>query len=225
MNFIKLFTTVGATACCFIAPLAAAHDTDNDKGPKIEKSYDFTGFDRIFIEGVYEVDIRVGPSFSIETSGTEKRMKYAKVTKSGDSLTLGLENSTSKKFWKGKNKGIRAVITLPELNEISLSGVGSVEARGINATRFDVSLEGVGSVELYGTCDRLNAQVEGIGSLEADNLECQSVDVSLEGMGSAEVYASKSVDADIEGMGSIDVKGSPEDIKKSKSFLSSISIN
>jgi len=139
MNLRTLLKTAGATAVLLTASTAIAHDVDHDKGLKIEKSYDYTGFDRINIEGVYEVDIQVGPRFSIETSGTEKRMKYAKVTQSGDTLTLALKENKSRKFWKRHNNGIRAVITLPELNEISLSGVGSVEARGIEAKTFDVS--------------------------------------------------------------------------------------
>jgi len=225
MTLKTILATVGATAVLLAAPAAFAHDEGHDKGPKVEKSYDYTGFDRIHIEGVYNVDIRVGSAFSIETSGTEKRMKRAKVTLDGDTLVLGLNESARGKSWRGKNKGIRAVITLPELYEVSLKGVGSVEARDINADRFEASLEGVGSIELSGTCGRLDASVEGVGSLEADDLECKDVDVSVEGMGSAEVYASVSVDADIEGMGSIDVDGSPESVQKSKSFMSSISIH
>ena len=226
MKFIKLLTTASAMACCLNAPLAAAHDTDRDDGPKIVKTYDFTGFDRIHIEGVYEVDIQVGPNFSIETSGSEKQMNRAKVVKSGtQTLILGLNETGRLKRWKGHNNGIRAVITLPALNKIALTGVGSVEVSGIDAQVFDATLEGVGSIELAGKCGRLDANVEGVGSLEADDFECEDVNVSVEGMGSAEVYASKSVDADIEGMGSIDVEGSPKSVKKSKSFMSSISIN
>ena len=225
MKLKTLIGAAGATAVLLTAHAATAHDADHHKGPKVEKSYDYTGFDRIYIEGVYSVDIRVGPDFSIDTSGSEKRMKYAKVSQSGDTLILGLKDGLSGKAWRGKNNGIKAVITLPSLHEVSLKGVGSVDARGIKSKSFDVSLEGVGSVELSGTCDSLKASVEGVGSLEADNLECKEVDVSVEGMGSAEVYASESVDADIEGIGSIEVDGAPATVKKSKSFLSSIEVH
>jgi hypothetical protein len=88
-----------------------------------------------------------------------------------------------------------------------------------------VELEGVGSIEVSGQCDRLTASLEGIGSLDASDLKCNDVKVDVEGMGSAEVYASESVDAEIDGMGSIEVDGNPKDVKKSKSFMSSIEIN
>ena len=225
MTLKTLIGAASAIAVLLATPIAVAHDTGHDKEPKVEKSYDFTGFDKIHIEGVYVVDIKVGPDFSINTSGVEKRMKYANVTQSGDTLTFGFKDNARGKSWRGKNKGIDVTVTLPELNEVSLMGVGSVEARGIKSNSFETALEGVGSIELSGVCGRLEASVEGVGSLEADDLECKDVDVSVEGLGSAEVFASQSVDANIEGMGSIDVDGGPENVKKSKSFMSSISVH
>lgn len=224
MKFTKRLMTAGATACLLIAPLATAHETDDDKGPKVEKSYDFTDFTGVVVTGVYDVEIKVGPSYSIELEGKEKRMKYVEVEKSGDTLFLGMDEDGQGKRWNGHNNGIRAVITLPALDEVSLTGVGAIEASGIKAGRFVSELEGVGSIELSGTCDTLEGSVAGIGSLDASDLECKNVEVDVEGMGSAEVYASESVDADIDGMGSIDVEGSPKDVKKSKSMMSSISI-
>jgi len=222
MKLLLGLMTASATACLIAAPLANAHETDKDKGPRVEESYDFKNFTGIIVSGVYEVEIEVGGDYAIDLSGSEKRMKHVEVTKSGDKLYLGTDNSRVQ--WKGKNNGILAKITLPALDEVSLTGVGSIEANGINAKTFVSDVEGVGSVELSGRCTTLKASVEGVGSLEATRLKCESVDVSVEGVGSAEVYASESVVADVDGVGSIDVIGSPEKVKKSKSIMSSISV-
>jgi hypothetical protein len=64
-----------------------------------------------------------------------------------------------------------------------------------------------------------------MGELDARGLKCEDVDIDMSGMGSASVYASESVDADMSGMGSIDVYGSPKDVKKDKSFMSSVTIH
>ena len=226
MNFSMKLLTAGATACLLTSPILAtqAFAGDKDYGPKVEASYDYDDFTGVIVTGVYEVEIEVGEDYSIELSGPEKRMEHVEVTQSGDTLFLGMDEDHSNKRWSGKNNGVYAKITLPDLDEVSLTGVGSIEADGIDADDFTSELEGVGSIELSGTCNRLKATVAGVGSLEADRLKCKSVDVSVEGMGSAEVYASESVDADIDGMGSIDVEGSPKDVKKSKSMMSSISV-
>jgi len=223
MKLIFGLLTAGATACLIAAPLANAHESHKDEGPRVEESYDFTGFTGVAVTGVYEVEIEVGGDYAIDLSGPENRMEHIEVTKSGDTLYLGTDDS--QKHWKGKTNGVRAIITLPALDEVSLLGVGSIEASGINAKTFVSDVEGVGSVELSGKCTKLKASVEGVGSLEAARLKCESVTVSVEGVGSAEVYASESVDAEVNGIGSIDVSGNPEEVKKSKGIMSSITVN
>lgn len=223
MSIKTLIGTASAMAVLFAAPAALSHDTDDDDKRKVEKSYDFTGFDKIDIEGVYEVIVEVGPNFSIDTSGKAKRMDQVNIYLDGDTLVLGTKKNSGNR--RGKNNGIKAVITMPDLTEINLEGVGSVEVEGIDADDFSAALEGVGSMELSGKCGDLRASVEGVGSLDARGLKCKDVNVDVEGIGSAEVYASDRVNANMEGMGSIDVWGKPGVVQKSKSFMSSVDIH
>lgn len=208
-----------AMALLLSAPTVFAHDVD--KSDWIEKTYDFKGFDEIRLEGVYDLQIEVGPAHSILVSGPPDRMDKLDVRLVGDQLVLDEDDSRRK---IKKNHGFHAVVTTPSLSSLELRGVGSIVATGVDADRFDVEVEGVGSVEVSGQCGKLSASLEGVGSLDASKLKCKDVRVDLEGMGSAEVYASESVDAEIEGMGSIEVDGSPKDVRKSKSFMSSIQV-
>ncbi len=210
----------GATALLLSAPIAIAHDVD--KSDWETKTYDYQGFDDIRLQGVYDLEIKVGPDYSITVSGPPERLAKSEIRKFGDQLILSQKNEKRK---IKKNQGLHAVVTLPSLNNIDLEGVGAIVATGVNSGDFSVDVEGVGSVEVSGTCGNLRASLEGVGSLDASKLKCENVIVSVEGMGSAEVYASESVDADIDGMGSIEVDGDPKDVKKSKSFMSSISID
>jgi hypothetical protein len=209
-----------AMALLFSAQIANAHEVD--KSDWVEKSYDLEGFDEIRLQGVYDVTVEVGPAYSIQISGPAKRMDSLNVRVEGDQLLLDHEGRKKK---IKKNQGLQAVVTTPVLTSLELQGVGSIVATGVDTDNFDVELEGVGSIEVSGQCDRLTASLEGIGSLDASDLKCNDVKVDVEGMGSAEVYASESVDAEIDGMGSIEVDGNPKDVKKSKSFMSSIEIN
>ena len=216
----RILGAASAMALLFTAQSASAHEVD--KSDWVEKTFDFEGFDEIRLQGVYDVTIEVGPTYSIQISGPAKRMDSLNVRVVGDQLLLDHEGRKKK---VKKKHGFRAVVTTPVLTRLELQGVGSIVATGVDAERFDVGLEGVGSIEVSGQCERLTASLEGIGSLEASELKCKDVKVDVEGMGSAEVYASKSVDAEIDGMGSIEVDGNPKDVKKSKSFMSSIDIN
>lgn len=216
-------TILGAASAMALlssAPTALAHEVD--KSDWETKTYDYKDFDDIRLQGVYDLEIKVGPDYSISVSGPPERLEKTQIRTFGDQLVLSQKNEKRK---IKKNHGLHAVVTLPFLNNIDLQGVGSIIATGVNADDFSIDVEGVGSVEVSGTCGTLRASLEGVGSLDASDLKCKDVIVSVEGMGSAEVYASESVDADIDGMGSIEVDGNPKDVKKSKSFMSSISID
>ena len=75
MKLNTLLRTVGATAVLLTAGAAHAHDSK----PEVIESYEFSGFDRITIEGVYHLDVQVGQPFSIKASGSKKDMAKAKI--------------------------------------------------------------------------------------------------------------------------------------------------
>jgi len=209
----------GATALLLSATDVSAHEVD--KSDWETKTYDYKDFDDIRVQGVYDLEIKVGPDYSITVSGEPDRLAKTQIRTFGDQLVLSQEKEKRR---VKNNHGLHAVVTLPSLNNIDLQGVGAIVATGIDADDFSIEIEGVGSIEVSGKCGKLRASLEGVGSLDASDLKCEDVVVSVEGMGSAEVYASESVDAEIDGMGSIEVDGNPKDVKKSKSFMSSISI-
>lgn len=197
---------------------------ERDRSQDVTQSYDFDGFSEVDISGVYEVEIEVGPAASIKLSGAPEEMERVEIGVSDGVLTLGSGNHGRTKR-KLRNQGITAIIKVPELAALDVSGVADVEAENIAASQFDVRLSGVGEIDLSGACDTLSARVSGVGELDARDLECGSVDVRVSGIGEATVYASKAVDAGVSGIGSISVYGSPDDVKKDKGLLSDISVH
>lgn len=196
------------------APMAFA---DQD----LSRTYDLIGFDRVTVEGVFEVDLTAGSDYSIALTGPEDEME--RVTLSVEDGTLILDQ-TKKTGGKDSREGVRAVITLPSLAGLAIKGVAEVDARGIDADDFEAALTGVGELTLAGACGALDADVSGVGELNARGLECDKVDVLVKGIGEAGVYAAESVKARVTGMGEINVWGSPAKVDKSSGFFSSIEI-
>jgi len=183
--------------------IATAHDDDDkDKGPRVEKSFDFTGFDEIEVVGVYNMDVQVGEGFSIETSGRKKDMDKMDVYVKNGVLVLATDENKKLKGWRGNNnRGIDITVTMPALNGLEITGIGNGEVSGIDSDSFEIEVAGIGAMELNGRCGKLDADYAGMGELDARGLKCESVNVDMSGMGSASVYASESVDADMSGMG------------------------
>ena len=152
-----------------------------------------------------------------------------KVYLKGTTLVLAQNEDDDKSInWNGRkkknNSGIKAIITLPTLTALDITGIGAGEIKGIDSDHLDVEVAGISDMELEGSCGTLDVEMAGLGELRADELKCENVDVDLAGMGEISVYASESVEADAAGMGSIDVYGNPEDVEKSKSFMASVKI-
>jgi hypothetical protein len=201
----------------FLAAASAAASED-----LITEKYDLSGFDRIQISGVYDLDVRVGPDFSIELTGLEYEMERVNVSVRNG--VLHLDQDENRRGWRTRNDSVDAVITLPSLLGLDLSGVADVDVSGIDAETFDAALSGVGDVDLSGTCGALKASVSGVGDFGAGGLKCENVEIRVSGVGAADVFASKAVDASVSGVGSISIEGSPAQVEKSSGFLSSITI-
>ncbi len=203
--------------------LANAHETDDDDhGEKIVKTYDLSGFDAIKVSGVYDMDVKVGESFSIRLEGPEREMERARVEVEGDMLVLG--QSKKKSRWK-KRKSVNAYITMPDLNALKVSGVTDADINGVDTDTFDLRVSGVADVDISGRCDLLDARISGVSDVDAQDLKCARGDVTLSGVGDMEVYTSDAIDASVSGVGDVTVYGSPEKVEKSVSkYTASLTI-
>lgn len=202
-----------ATLCAFGVAYA---------GDEVSKSYDYTGFDKITISGVYQIDVTVGSSFSIDLSGPENEMARAEVKLRGHSLDLGQRRRHRGE--KRNRDGIRATISLPSLSGLDVSGVVDGDITGVDADHLEIDISGVGDIDVSGSCKSLDAHVSGVGELDASDLECRVVTVKVSGVGDAKVYASESVDATVSGMGDITVYGSPEKVRKHGGLFADITV-
>ena len=208
----------GALALC-VAGAGFAGDKNS-----VTKTYALSGFERIDIAGVYDLDVRVGPDFSITLTGHQKEME--RVEASVREGVLYLTRADGKRRWGvGDDQEIEAEITLPSLNSLDVSGVVAGSIEGVDAEQFNIDLSGVGNISLEGECGVLYADVSGVGDLEAEELECASVFVEVSGVGSASVYARDKVSADVSGMGDIDVYGSPDDVSADSGMFADITVH
>ncbi len=202
--------------------MAHAHpaDEDRDETP-ITKTYDFEDFDSVSVSGVYDMEIVVGKSYSIELSGPAYEMNRIEVENRDGTLRLG---SKKKKRLKGHRDGIEARITMPALTDLHVSGVASGDITGVDSEAFELHVSGVAEVDIDGRCGRLEAHVSGVGELDAEKLKCEEADVHLSGVGEMSVYASEYADISASGVGEVDVYGDPKKVDKSKSLFTSINI-
>ncbi|MCB2112698.1 MAG: DUF2807 domain-containing protein [Parvularculaceae bacterium] len=187
-------------------------------GETMSRTYDVRDFSSIEISGAYELDVAVGGEYGVRLEGPSKEMERALVKVADGALVLA-----SRKH-RGDRDGLKASVTMPALDRLSVSGIVDADIRGVDAAGFKMNLSGVGEVDIQGRCRSLHARVSGVGELDAKSFECASVDVSLSGMGEASVYARERAKAEVSGMGEINIYGSPKTVDKRGGFFSEINV-
>lgn len=214
----------GLMAATFLASPTLAHDDHDNVKRDVKQSYDFKNFDRISVTGVYKLDVREGSEFSVRTEARKKDAKWMRVSQDGDTLVLGVDGDDDRKNSGRNNKGVLAVVTMPRLTDLEVTGIATGEVSAFTGGDVDVEIAGISDLELSGRCDRLDIEMAGMGDLDARELKCDDVEAELAGMGELDVYASESVDASVAGMGSIEVYGNPKDVMTDKTMFASIKI-
>lgn len=215
LNFLPALCAVSFLA---LPPAALA-------GSGVTQELSLRDFDRIEIEGVFDVEVEVGKKFSVVISGPADELDRVKAEVEGGTLVLGQKKKKRGVF--GFNTGVtdvRARISMPDLTGLDIAGVVDVEVRGIRSDDLRVDVSGVGQVALAGRCGTLTVDLSGIADLDARDLHCRAVGIDVSGLGDASVHASDAVNAEVSGIGSVDVHGSPKVVRKNRHLFADIKI-
>lgn len=198
---------------------------DRDASKDVAKTFDFSGFDAVHVAGVFEVDVMAGAdAFRIALSGPPDELDKTDIRVEGNRLILDMKEGVKRHGgWKNRHS-VTAKISMPSITGFDAAGVVDASVSGVNAQKFTVQLSGVGDIKVKGRCETLDVNVSGVGDLDAENLECKAVMVAVSGVGDASVFATETVNAAVGGIGSITVYGAPENVTKSNSMFSSITV-
>ncbi|NNC95541.1 MAG: PspC domain-containing protein [Chitinophagales bacterium] len=199
-------------------------------------SLDFKDFDKLYISGMFEVDIAYGEEYSLQLIGNEKSKDRVNVRrKDGNSLHI---ESDKKLVWR-KNK-VRVEVVMPELSRAEFNGATTIKIAGftqesmriqttgaaeseidVNVEALDVSMTGASSIVIRGIGNTLNVSSAGAAELDALDYKVKSVDFGMSGASSVKVNVSESITGKVSGASSITYKGDPR-IELEKGVMSSV---
>ena len=176
---------------------------------------DFTAVD---LRGSDDVDVRVGPGFSVRADGDPEVLDRLKITKDGTTLRIARRN--------GSGSGEAKIsVTLPRLVEASAAGSGDMTIDRVAEERFtgavagsgslsiaalqvqqaDISLAGSGDARLAGTARQLKASIAGSGDVDAGGLTANGAEISIAGSGSLKARVEGPASVSVAGSGDVDL--------------------
>ncbi len=201
-----------------------------------DRTYVLTNFDRVRVDGPFEVRLTVGGVMTARGSaqGDDRMLGTIDISVQGTTLTVRRNNNG----WgeQGRPEGPAPVIDLavPVLRsamvvgggrlsiggrvraqrlDLQVTGTGVIDARDTDADELNATLIGGGNVAVAGVARRARLMTNGAGSLDATALVANDLAVRLDGPGETRATARYTADLTSTGLGRITVSGGAKCLK------------
>ncbi|MBB6478374.1 head GIN domain-containing protein [Spirochaeta isovalerica] len=145
--------------------------------------YDIDNFNSIDGSAAFDIEVRQSDRFSLIVYADKSTAAKMLVEKRGRTLVLGMKPFSG----PGWNKSPKAVITMPELVSVEMSGASSMIAAGFRSDRsFSVDISGASSLEIDITASSADLEMSGASNLKAV-LEVPEVRLEISGSSDLEL--------------------------------------
>ena len=215
---------------CLLAVIGLAMTTTGVSGQNtVKETRDVKGFTKISYGISGNLNIKIGPEFSVVLEGEKGDLEEVITDISDGRLRIRMEN------WHFNfNEKVNAYVTMPELTGLNVSGSGRAEIIDPIKNADDLSLNVSGSGKIIteelvvdaldcgisgsgdisvgsaGSADRGDISISGSGSYNGPDFEIDHLEISVSGSGSCLCKAGDSLTARISGSGNITYKGDPK---------------
>lgn len=194
-----------------------------------ERSYPVTDFDRIQVEGPYEVTLVAGGASTARGTGSEAGLERVTVEVQSGLLRVH-PNRSAWGGYPGANAGpVRIAVSTRDLRaatviggatlsidrlrglraDVSLSGSGRIEIRRVDADVLNIGVIGSGKIAASGSAKQVRATVQGSADLAASGLTADDLVLNSETAGTVAIAARRTAKVKSGGSGSVEVGGSP----------------
>jgi len=163
----------------------------------------YSDFTKIEVGWAFDVEVTRSDSYQVRITIDENLYDYLRVNKQGDTLHIGLKQN-----YVYTNLTQQAVVTLPDLHRLELSGASKAVVSGFS-TSHDVDFE-----------------LSGASRMDLENLEAIDSDFNLSG--ASEVTGSLNIADgrfDLSGASSLELEGSADDISIEASGASDVKLS
>lgn len=194
------------------------------------RSWAVGSFDRVRIEGPFDVKLDTGASPGARVDGERRTLDAIDISVEGTTLIVRRNISN----WSDRPDGDAApapVVTLatPELHsanisagarlaigrmagqqlDVSVNGTGALSIAAIQADQFNATLVGAGSMTFAGRAARAKLLTSGPGTIDATALAAGDLIVRLDGMGETKAAARFTASVIDTGLGAVSIAGNP----------------
>jgi len=209
---------LAALALAAASPAAAA-----------ERRYSVTDFDRVQVDGPYQVTLVSGGPTGAVATGSAQALDAVSVEVQGRTLRIRANRSAWGGYPGARAGSVTIKIAARDLVsatvtgsgtlgidrvkglrlDLSVSGSGSLSVAAVDADTLSVGLLGSGKISLSGRAKQLRATISGTGDLAAAGLRADDVTLNADTAGAITVGAMRSAKVRATGQGDVEIIGTP----------------
>lgn len=169
---LLLFSLVGVN--CKVAIIGS--------GVLVTEQKDFTGFSKVDVGSAFDVNIVKNAEFSITITADDNVMEHVRVRKDGSALIIDTD------LWSINRVTLRVAITMPDIDELNLSGATWGTIIGFNTSEtFICEISGASRITYSNiTFGDVTAHASGASTIDG-SLVCGDIDIGLSGASSADL--------------------------------------
>ncbi|WP_294292934.1 head GIN domain-containing protein [uncultured Sphingomonas sp.] len=224
MRFLMVLAAL-PLAACGIANGSNKGDPAPETGSGTARSFQVADFSKVELAGADDVDVRVGPAFSVRAEGPADQLDKLDIRRDGSTLLVGRKRE---KGWSiSRGKGVKVYVTMPAIEgaslagsgnmsidtartktfEASLAGSGNLRLARVDAEGIEVDLAGSGNVDAAGQVGKLDVNIAGSGNVQAARLKAAEAEISIAGSGNVAAEVSRSAKVSVMGSGDVTLTG------------------
>jgi hypothetical protein len=176
---------------------------DDGGGPIVSRDFSWNGGDRLQLSVPGDVHFHPAAMWHLSVRGPEHTLDRLSVLDGHIML-----NDSGFFHWGGSDH-LDIELSGPALQEISVSGSGSITLNDVKQDSLDIRIGGSGSAVAAGSVKSLRLQIGGSGRAQLEGLAANDAYVRIGGSGVADIAPTDSADVSIGGSGEVRLHTSP----------------
>ncbi len=185
------------------------------------RNFAVAGFTAVELAGSDDVEVRVGPAFSVRAEGPAAVLDRLIIERRGEALWVSREPGR----WSWSGQGARVFVTMPRIAAAKLSGSGNLNVDRVSGPQFAVASKGSGNLRIgalavdraefaavgsgvvraAGTAGEINVALKGSGDVDLGGLVARSGQIALSGSGNVRARVNGPAQVALSGSGDVDL--------------------
>jgi hypothetical protein len=184
-----------------------------------------SGFSRIEMDDMIDVDISFGSDFSVKVLVDKEYQQYINTDVSGQTLHIDIDREYRRLFrrnsWNFSRRDrrrdddrrsvydgeLRVVVVMPSIERLENFSSGNAIIVGLNEDMFHSEINSSGDLTISGTCKNGSFETNSSGNIDGRDLTCENLDLEINSSGDQIMNVTGEVTGQISSSGSMNLSG------------------